>query len=238
VIEMLTVRDAMTTSVVTVRPETPLKEVARVLIDAGVSGLPVVDEHGTVLGVVSEADFLVKGQGAQSVRHRRLARLLGESEATRHQLAKVAARSASEAMTSPAVTVDPTRSLQDAAALMTERGVNRLPVLESGRLVGIITRADLVRAYLRSDAELVATIRDDVLHRILWLDPASFQVEVRNGEATISGHVERRSTARIVEETIAMVPGIVAVSAELTWSVDDRDLQPASVDAVFPYGVG
>jgi CBS domain-containing protein len=234
---MMTIRDVMTTSVLTVRPDTPLKDVARLLIDSDVSGVPVIDDQGAVLGVVSEGDFLVKEQGPQALRHRRLARLLGESEATRRQIGKVAARTAGEAMTAPAVTMEPSRSIQDAAAVMTERRVNRLPVVESGRLIGIVTRADLVRAYLRTDEELVRTIRQDVLHRVLWLDPASFDVTVHNGEAVVRGNVERRSTARIVEEAIAMVPGIVSLTADVGWSFDDRDLVPASRDVAFPYGI-
>jgi CBS domain-containing protein len=237
VIEMRTVQEAMTATVVTVRAETPLKEVARVLIDAGISGLPVVDDRGMVLGVVSEADFLVKGQGAGAIRHRRLARLVGESATTREQLSKVAATTAQTAMTAPALTIEPRRTLQEAAALMTTHGVNRLPVVDGGRLVGIITRADLVRAYLRTDAELAATIREDVLHRIMWLDPAAFEVEVQRGEARVRGHVERRSAVQAIEDAIAMVPGIISAAVELTWAVDDRDLQPASIDAVFPHGL-
>ena len=234
---MMTIRDVMTTSVLLVRPDTPLKDVARLLIDSDVSGVPVVDEQGAVLGVVSEGDFLVKEQGPQALRHRRLARLLGESEATLRQIGKLVARTAGEAMTTPAITMEPSRSIQDAAAVMTERRVNRLPVVESGRLIGIVTRADLVRAYLRTDEELVRTIRQDVLHRILWLDPSTFDVSVHNGEACVRGNVERRSTARIVEEAIAMVPGIVSLSADVGWSFDDRDLVPASRDVAFPYGI-
>ena len=234
---MLTVRDAMTPETITVGPDAQLKDVARILIDAGISGVPVVAESGAVLGVVSEADFLIKGQGAQVLRHRRLARLLGESETTRRQVAKIAARTAGEAMSSPAVTIAPTRSLQDAAATMTRAAVNRLPVVEDGRLIGIVTRADLVRAYLRTDEELARTIREDVLLRILWLDPAAFEVHVVDGEATVRGHVERRSTARIVEETIAMVPGVVSLTADVRWTLDDRDVRPASVDPLFPHGV-
>ena len=228
----------MTTSVITVPHDMPLKDVARTLLDAGVSGVPVVDGSGTVLGIVSEADFLVKEQGPQAVHHRRLARLLGESVATKEQLAKLDARTAGEAMTAPAVTIGPAQSLREAAALMTARRVNRLPVVEKGWLVGILTRADLVRAYLRTDEELVQTIREEVLHRILWLDPAAFEVQVHDGEATVNGHVERRSEARIVEETVAMVPGIVSVAAAITWTLDDRELQPAASAPEFPYSVG
>jgi CBS domain-containing protein len=235
--EMLTVADVMTNPVLVVRRDTPLKDVARLLIDNGVSGAPVVDADGRVLGVVSEADFLVKEQGAEEIHHRRLARVVGESTETRHQLDKVEARDAGGAMTAPAVTIAPTRPIREAAALMTSRRVNRLPVLDDGRLVGIVTRADLVRAYLRTDAELLEAIRHDVLLRILWLDPEGFDTSVVNGEASISGHVERRSTAEIIEETVQMVPGIVAVHADLSWSLDDRDLKPADRDPVFPYGM-
>jgi CBS domain-containing protein len=237
VIAMLTVRDVMTRPVKTVGPDTPLKEVARLLIDSGVSGAPVVDQWGEVLGVVSEADFLIKEQGAQAVHHRRFAALFGETQETRTQLDKVAARTATEAMTVPAVTIASSRSIQDAAAIMTERRINRLPVVDGGVLVGIVTRADLIRAYLRTDEELAATIREDVLLRILWLDPAAFTVQVRNGEATVTGSVERRSTAEIVEETIKLIPGIVDAHVDLRWTLDDRDLVPASRSPEFPYGL-
>ena len=235
--EMLTVRDVMSSPVVTVRLETPLKDVARLLIDNGMSGVPVVDGDGVVVGVVSEADFLVKEQGATEVRHRRLARLLGESPETIAQLEKVGARTAGEAMTAPAVTIGPAGAIRDAAALMTGQAINRLPVVVDGRLVGIVTRHDLLRAYLRSDEELLRVIRDDVLLKILWLDPAGFDVAVVNGEARIAGRVERRSSAEIIEATVRMVPGIVAVEANLTWSVDDRDVRPAERDAEFPFGL-
>jgi CBS domain-containing protein len=234
---MLTVREAMTPNVITVPPDKPLKDVARILIDAGITGLPVVDAAGTVVGVISEADFVVKGQGAGAVRHRRLARLLGESETTRHQLAKLGARTAGEAMTSPAVTITPARTMAAAAAVMVERRVNRLPVVDDGRLVGIITRADLVRAYLRSDEELAETIREDVLRRTLWLDPAGFRITVRNGEATVSGQVDRRSSVDILEEAVETIPGIVSVTTDLRWALDDRHLEPATPDPFFPHGL-
>jgi CBS domain-containing protein len=235
---MLTVLDVMTRPVESVGPETPLKDVARVLLDHRVSGVPVVDAQGAVLGVVSEADFLMKEQGAGAIHHRRFAGLLGEDAETRLQLGKLAARTAGEAMTSPAVTIAPTRAIREAAALMTARRINRLPVVDDGRLVGILTRADLVRAYLRTDDELERTIREDVLRRILWLDPDGFTVEVRNGEASVVGSVERRSTAEIVAETIKLVPGIVDARVELSWKLDDRELEPASRSPEFPYSMG
>jgi CBS domain-containing protein len=233
---MMSVRDVMTRSVVSVRRSTPLKEVAQALIDNGISGVPVVDEDGAVLGLVSEADLLIKEQGADAIHHRPLARFLGESKESRAQLVKLGAITAAEAMTAPAITITSGRSIHEAAAIMTARHVNRLPVVDEGRLVGIVSRADLVRAYVRSDDELAATIRQDVILRILWLDPALFTVVVKDGVASISGRVERRSTAEMIEHSVRMVPGVVDVYASVPWSIDDRTLEPAGRDPVFPFG--
>lgn len=236
-ITMLTVRDVMASPVFTVGYDTPLKEVARLLIAHGVSGVPVVGATGEVIGVISEGDFLVKEQGRERIHHRRLARLVGESPAAQAQMMKLEARTAGEAMTTPAITIAPSSAIRDAAALMTSRGVNRLPVVDGGLLVGIVTRADLLRAFLQSDEELERVVRDDVVLRMLWLDPAAFRISVTNGEATIAGHVERRSTAEIIAATVRMVPGIVAVHTDLGWSMDDRDVKPAERDVEFPFSV-
>ena len=233
---MMNVRDVMTWSVISVDPATPLKEAARLLVDNRISGLPVVGKVGEVLGVLSEADFLVKAQGEDAVAHRPLARIFGESRESTAQLAKLAAVTAGGAMTSPALTVGPDARIADAAALMTRRGVNRLPVVDDGRLVGIVTRADLVRAYIRSDDELARAIREDVLVRILWLDPARFEVEVKDGVASVRGQADRRSTAEMVGRVVAMVPGIVDVLDFVTWALDDSELKPSTPDMVFPFG--
>jgi CBS domain-containing protein len=231
----MTLRDVMTTSVIFVKPETPLKEVARQLVEHGISGVPVVDTSGRVVGVVSEADFVVKETGTAALPHRPLERLFGESKLTRSYRAKLAATTAAEAMTAPAITISVRRSVGEAARLMTSRRINRLVVVdEEGRLVGIVSRADLVRAYVRSDEELMETIRTEVLWRILWLDPNAFSVHVEDGVANVRGHVDRRSMAETVESSVAMVPGIVDVRADITWSLDDRQIKPTTVAPFFP----
>lgn len=232
---MLTVRDVMTAGVLAVGVETPLADVARLLVEHRISGVPVTDPEGAVLGVVSEADFLVKGQGAAAIRRRPLSRFFGESSASRALQAKIAATTAGEAMTSPAITISAAASVAEAAGMMTARSVNRLPVVDGGRLVGIVTRADLVRAYTRSDSDLARAIREDTLLRALWLDPASFTVSVSSGVVSITGSVERRSTAGIVEHVIAMVPGVVAVHADIRWTVDDTGIRPVTLDPFFPH---
>ncbi len=232
---MTTVQEMMTKRVVSVHRETPLKDVARLLIDNRISGVPVVDVDGAVLGVVSEADFLPKEQGEAAIHHRPLARLFGDSAESRAQQARIVATSAGEAMTCPAETIEARKPVSEAARVMMARGVNRLPVVADGVLVGIISRGDLLRAFIRSDRELEATIRDDVLLHILWLDPAQFDVTVKDGVASIGGRVERRSTADMVERTVAMVPGILHVESDVQWSLDDSKLQPPTKDAYFPF---
>ena len=207
------VMEVMTRDVVAVSPETPLREVARILSDSRISGVPVVDAGGACIGVVSEWDLLAK-QVSRPMSRGPLDWIFGEpgdpDEARRR-----AATTAKEAMSSPVVTIESGRQVRDAAALMVDRDVNRLPVVADGKLVGIISRADLVRAYLRRDDEILAAVRDRVLRHTMWLDPADFDVTVRDGAVRIVGHVDRRSTARIIERLIGVVDGVAHVESGL-----------------------
>jgi CBS domain-containing protein len=217
---MMTVDDAMTRTVVSVRPELPLKDVARLLVGHGISGLPVVDQQNRVVGVVSEADLLVKETGPAAVEHRRLERIRGASRDTKTSLAKAHATTAGEAMTSPALTIDRRATLHAAATLMVGRGINRLPVTEDGVLVGIITRADLVRAFVRSDEELAETIRQEIVLGAMSLDPVLFDISVTGGIAKVRGRVDRRSDAELLERLIRTVPGIVSTDVDVSWVAD------------------
>jgi CBS-domain-containing membrane protein len=207
------VKDVMNKDVVVVSPRMPLKEVARVLVNRHFSGVPVVDDDGKVLGVVSEGDILVKERaprGASSIFERALER---ETWATKHD-----ARDAGDAMTAPAVTIGPLRSVSDAASLMLDRGVHRLPVVDvDGKLVGIVTRADLVRAFVRDDVEIEREIRDDVLLRTLWESPDHFRVRVRGGEVTLAGKVNNADSAGILVRFVERVPGVVNIRSRITW---------------------
>lgn len=231
----LKVRDVMTTGVVTVTPEASLKDVARLMIDHAVSGIPVVDANGAVLGVVSEADLLVKQRGAEAIHRRPLAGLIGDSRTTREQRDKVAAGLASQAMTSPAITIGADRPVREAADIMIERRVNRLPVVgKDGELCGIVTRADVIRSFTRSDAELARVVREDILRRALWIEPYEIQLDVDDGVVSVRGTVDRRSTAEVLERLIGQVDGVVAVDADLDWRVDDSRLEPDKPEMVYP----
>lgn len=216
------VADVMTRTVVAVSRETPLKDVATLMVERGISGVPVVDADGAVIGVVSEADFVIKERGAERGRRRLLARLFGESRQTKRELAKIEATTAGAAMTGPAITVEATDSLKSAAELMAGRKINRLPVVEGGRLVGIVTRADLVRAFIRPDADLERLVREEVLAKTaFWLEPDAFEVSVVAGVVHLSGRVDRRSLADTIVEVTYALGGVVGVESDLTWEIDD-----------------
>jgi len=207
----------MTRDVVSVTPETPLKDVAAVLVARGISGLPVCDADGAVVGVLSEADLLVK-QGGSPERSGGLFAWLVET-ASAPDLAKLRARTAGEAMTAPAITVPAGSSVSEAARTMVSLGVNRLPVVEDGRLVGIVSRADLVRLFTRSDEEIARDIRQDVVKR-LWIAPERIEVEVEQGEVVLRGEADTEVEAELILKRIPLVAGVVGVRSELSWAVD------------------
>jgi CBS domain-containing protein len=124
-------------------------------------------------------------------------------------------------MTAPALTIAPYAAVTEAARIMAERRVNRLPVVKDEKLVGIVTRTDLVRAFVRSDEQIAAEVREDVVGRTLWLAPDRIGVSVDSGVVGLSGGLERKSDAELLERLAARVPGVVAVESTVVWDVDD-----------------
>jgi CBS domain-containing protein len=207
------VRELMTTPVLAVRAETPLRDAAALLAARGVSGVPVVDGERRVLGVLSETD------------------LVARMHATGGD-----ARTAADAMSRPPVTIRAAAPVGDAAAALVHDDVARLPVVdERGALVGIVSRADLVRAFVRTDDQLEEAIRRDVLLHVLWLDPVLFDVSVSDGVATIGGRVDRHSMSDMIERAVRNLPGIVDVVNEVSWATEDDRIRPVTTDPVFPF---
>jgi CBS domain-containing protein len=226
---LMKIKELMSQDVVAVTPEISLKEVARVLADRHISGVPVVSERGKVVGVVSEADILLKERGEEA-RHGLLEWLL-QAGIDRE---KIAARTAGEAMTSPAITIDPHSDVSEAARRMTEQGIKRLPVTDwAGTLVGIVTRADLVKAFARSDSEIEHEIRSDLVAGLLWMDESALDVRVERGEVTLAGETAQRIDVELLPRLVARIPGVLSVRSNLSWREDDRDrAQPRSYSSI------
>ncbi|MER7008299.1 CBS domain-containing protein [Dactylosporangium sp. NPDC000555] len=217
----LLVRDVMTKAVVTVTPDLGYKQIVDLLVDFGVSAVPVVGDDRRVLGVVSEADLLHKVEFNGADVH------AGLFERRRVRLAKEKAtgETAARLMTSPAVTVRATATLTAAAQLMERENVKRLPVLDQdGELVGIVSRRDLLRRYLRTDEDIRVEIVEGVLRRVLLIDPVEADVVVTGGHVLLDGKLDRRSTAQIAVRLVRSVDGVVGVTDELEWGFDDTIL--------------
>ena len=209
------VRDLMQSDVRTTSPDESLKDVARTLVANRISGMPVCDADGKVVGVISEGDILFKERGRPEQRSAPLGWLLDGGSHT--DLKKATARTVGDAMTAPAVTIRPSSSATAAARLMIEQGVNRLPVvMQDGRVVGIVTRADLVRAFSRTDAEIATEIQKDILERVLWAEPAAIEIFVRDGEVRVGGELETSTDVPDLRAPRREGPGVVSVESSVT----------------------
>ncbi len=212
-----TVSEVMTRDVVTVSPDTPFKEITSVLTTHSISAVPVADTRGAPMGLVSEADLLRK-QAEQPDKYREQETPPGWP----HERAKARAENAAGLMTAPVVTAHADWPVAQAARTMDRNRVRRLLVVdEADRIVGIVSRSDLLRVFLRPDEEIREEIRDDVLKGMLRLAGTEVQVQVHDGVVTLRGEVENRSTAQIAERLAGGVDGVVTVRPMIDYTVDD-----------------
>lgn len=211
------VSELMTTVVVSVRRDATFTEIAKLLAEHGITAVPVVDDSDRPLGVVSEADLLRKEAGRADPEG--LDPTLRPRSAER---AKAAATTAEELMTSPAVLAHPEWTVVEAARAMERNRVKRLPVVDgTGRLIGVVSRADLLRVFLRGDRAIREEITGDVLMRTLDIPPTTVTVHVVDGRVTLRGTVERKSTIPVALRLCRGVDGVVDASEQLTFKVDD-----------------
>jgi CBS domain-containing protein len=210
------VKDVMTTDVVSVRESAEYKDIVSVLRELHVSAFPVLDEADHLVGVVSEADLLLKEVGQEALGGYLI------SSGRRGERAKAAGVTAAELMTTPAVTIRPDDSLADAARLMHDRHVKRLPVVDqAGRLVGIVSRVDLLSVFDRPDSEIRAAVLRDIIAHEFALDPDNFDVQVTSGIVTITGPVETHAIARHLLNALRHVEGVVGVRSRLRFPSPD-----------------
>ncbi|NUK06862.1 CBS domain-containing protein [Streptomyces lunaelactis] len=223
------VESVMVGEVISVTPATPFKDVAKLLAEHDITGLPVLDDDGTVLGVVSESDLLVRQASAggadeeqQGPRHGRTARSTADTRDDKRE-----GLTAGLLMSAPAITVKAEDTVAEAARTMLRRGVERLPVVDAAdRLVGIVTRRDLLQVFLRPDSEIRRHVIEDVLRDVLGLAPNVIDVHVVDGVVTLVGQLERHSQISVVLQLTQRLDGVVAVVDRLSSRVSDSGLTP------------
>ncbi|KUL70649.1 MULTISPECIES: CBS domain-containing protein [unclassified Streptomyces] len=198
------VRDQMSDAVVRVQAGTPFKEIAHLLQEYDITAVPVVDEENRPLGVVSEADLLQKMRGEPGDGE-------GWADASAGP-AKARATDAAGLMTSPALCAREDWSVVDAARMMARHGVKRLLVVDAdGRLIGVVSRSDLLRVYLRTDQAIRREIVEEVLVKALGESPSEVQVDVTHGHVVLSGRLSSRTAVPVLEDMCREVDGVVAV---------------------------
>jgi len=193
-----------------------------------VSALPVVDDAGRVLGVVSEADLLTKE--ALDDEPGVLAGILH-----RRDQARARGVTAGDLMTTAVVAVRPDDTVEHAAKLMYDRRVKRLPVTdENGRLVGIISRADVLSVFDRTDHDIYQEITNEVILGGFLANPSAFQVTVKDGIVTLAGRPETNETGHDIVRLVRHVQGVVAVRDRLSYPPPERTGGRYDVLASFP----
>ena len=211
------VRDLMTTDPITTTPDAPLKEAARTMVREKVSGLPVM-EDGKLVGIVTEGDFLrQEANRDQPYRLSLLEALFGDGGA------EPAVETVGEVMTEPVITITADATVSEAARVMSHRRVKRLPVVDDdGNLIGVISRADVVNAFTKPDEVIEDEVREDIVRRLLFLEPDAVDVDVKDGVVTLSGELENRTEAHLLEELTRRIAGVVRVVSHLSYEVDDE----------------
>jgi CBS domain-containing protein len=200
----------MTRDVACVERGAAFKDIVRTMQDRKVSALPVVDGGGRIVGVVSEADLLPKEEFRDSDpdRYTQLRRLA--------DLAKAGSLTAGELMTSPALTVTPGVTLAQAARTMARARVKRLPVVDAeGRPIGIVSRADLLKVFLRSDEDIAEEVRREVVMYLFPTQADAVRVEVRDGVVRLGGRVRDKSLVPVAARLVRAVEGVVDIEFRL-----------------------
>lgn len=217
-------RDVMTHCVVTITPEAPVREAIARMISHQVSGMPVVDAEGRLAGIVSEGDFLRRHELRTDAPPRRWLELLLGPGAPAEDYARSHGLTVGEVMSSEVVSVSPDAELREIVHLMDEHAVKRVPVIEDGRVVGIVTRADLMSALAvvlgarKPSADADGSVREKVLHemkRQTWCPMHGIEVDVRHGVVTVRGVIFDERQRRALHALVESVPGAKSMRDEL-----------------------
>jgi CBS domain-containing protein len=220
---MMRAREFMSVPVVSVRADATFKDVVEQMVAHNVSGVPVIDHSGTLVGILSESDILAqlmpgKPEGG-------LLGLLDPFAQTPWTTHKLTAHTAAEIMTTQVITAGPKASFRELVYLMTAHDVNRIPIVEGGRVIGIVTRADLLKAIARSDETITQEARWRLLYD-LSINPAALKISTHDGIIVVAGEVATRSEAELVTRWVAGIDGAVDVdTSALRYRLDDLHIK-------------
>jgi CBS-domain-containing membrane protein len=207
----IAVRDVMTPDVVTVSESAPFKEVANLLAEHRIGALPVLNPVGHVVGMVSETDLLLKQEFPHAAETGRLV----DTGRIRGDRRRAEGRTAWTIMNAPAITVAPETTVAQAARLMHSSKVKHLPVVDKDdKLVGMVSRADLLQVFLRDDGAILADLREMVKIQP-DIDPGQVTITVTDGVVTLDGKVERPYAAKALALLARELDGVVGVDDRL-----------------------
>ena len=216
------VQDIMTRDVITVGPETPVHDAARLMVDHRVSGLPVVDENGHVVGVVSEGDLIVRRKPREEMPWWRT--FFADPGALARQYQKAAGTTVAEVMTRPVISAPSSLPIESAALILDRHRIRRVPIVDDGRLVGIVSRGDLVKAIAmaepapaseRSDDQLVKEMHERLAQEP-WVPKHAIVVHADAGKLVLWGMVGTAAEKSALETMARAVTGVTAVESHLT----------------------
>lgn len=216
------VSQLMSPEVITVGADAPLKEAARRMIEAGVSGLVVTQGRCAIQGVITEADFVKTESERRAGKRARLLRWFSREEPEVPDTERVVG----DVMTSEVITLDVEADHAEAARLMRKAKIKRVPIVDDkGCLVGILSRSDIMRAFARSDAEIVDEITDHVMREVLWVDPRRVKIRCMDGNLVLEGRLETKSDVTLLEALARRVDGVVSLVSHLQWDIDNTKLE-------------
>lgn len=213
-----TARDLMTTDLLTITPDTRVMAIVRLLEDHGVSALPVMSAGGALLGLVTLADLTTRLSPQREEAPSWLRALFGNAEKSAERYARTHGSVAEEVMSTDFVTVSPDAPVSEIAATLERTGMRRALVMAQRRLVGMISRSDLLRAVTSPEFE-PADLSDDrvrtavmaAMRRQWWADPVNTQVEVHDGIVEFGGYTRGQEVRRALRVLAQHVPGVKGV---------------------------
>jgi CBS-domain-containing membrane protein len=217
--------DVMVSNVITVHMDTPVAKVAEVLLASRISAVPVVDDKDAIVGIVSEGDLIHRVEAGTERRRSWWLELLAGKETLAHEFVKSHARKAADVMTRSVVSVKPDTPLGDIASLLDKHGIKRVPVVNNGKIAGIVSRANLIQALVSlGQAKMPSGSFDDTtLHKKIlaelrsksWLDPTTINVVVNNGTVELWGIVDSVAEKNAIRVAVEVTPGVRQVFDKL-----------------------